>query len=87
VTGLTDDFETQGLVVREGDPADRRLWIVRQTPLRLSTFEAMAREHERWVVALFAHLDGRALQQLYRNPGALRVSRSPAAGASTRPDC
>ena len=32
VTGLTDDLERDGLVVRESSPGDRRAWIVRLTP-------------------------------------------------------
>ena len=87
VTGLTDDLERKGLVGRESDPADRSLWIVRLTPLGLRSFEAMAKEHERWILELFAHVDDRALQQLYRNLGALRVNQPPAADASTRRGC
>jgi len=32
VTGLTDDLEHEGTVVRESSPSDRRAWIVRLTP-------------------------------------------------------
>ena len=43
VTGLTDELERDGLVLREASPTDRRAWIVRLTPQGRSSFEAMAR--------------------------------------------
>ena len=73
VTGLTDELERDGLVVREGSPDDRRAWIVRLTPKGRRAFEAMASEHEQWVLELFAGLDVKTVQQLYTQLGALRV--------------
>jgi DNA-binding MarR family transcriptional regulator len=73
VTGLTDELERDGLVVREGSPDDRRAWIVRLTPKGRRGFEAMAREHEQWILELFAGLDAKTVQQLYAHLGALRV--------------
>jgi len=73
VTGLTDDLERDGLVLRASSPTDRRAWIVRLTPKGRRAFEAMAREHEQWILELFAGLDGDAVQQLYRHLGTLRV--------------
>jgi len=73
VTALTDDLERDGLVTRESSPTDRRSWIVHLTPQGRRGFEAMAREHERWVVELFSSLDARAVQQLHQHLGALRV--------------
>ena len=73
VTTLTDELERDGLVVRESSPTDRRSWIVRLTPQGRYGFEAMAQEHERWVVELFSGLDVRAVQQLHQHLGALRV--------------
>ncbi|MBS0446791.1 MAG: MarR family transcriptional regulator [Proteobacteria bacterium] len=74
VTVLTDDLEKDGLVVRENSPTDRRAWIVRLTPEGRKSFEAMAREHESWLVELFGGVDGRSLQQLHQQLGALRVT-------------
>jgi len=76
VTALTDELETDGLVVRESSPTDRRAWIVRLTPEGRRGFEAMAREHEQWILELFAALDARALQQLHHHLGALRAHRA-----------
>jgi DNA-binding MarR family transcriptional regulator len=73
VTGLTDDLERDGLVVREGSPTDRRAWIVRLTPQGRASFESMAREHEEWIVELFAGLDDAAVPELYDQLGKLRV--------------
>ena len=73
VTGLTDDLASEGLVVRESSPDDRRAWIVRLTPKGRRQFETMARVHEGWILELFAGLDGRTVQQLYGQLGRLRV--------------
>ena len=82
VTGLTDELERDGLVVREGSPDDRRAWILRLTPKGRRAFETMASEHEQWVLELFKGLDAKTVQQLYAHLGALRVqlvrSDSPA---------
>ena len=73
VTGLTDDLEKEGLVVRESSPADRRAWIVRLTPKGRRQFETMAREHEAWILELFAGLDAKTIRQLHAHLGQLRV--------------
>ena len=73
VTGLTDELERGGLVERVGSPTDRRSWIVRLTEPGRTGFEAMAAEHAQWVLALFAGLDTKALQQLHGHLGVLRV--------------
>ena len=73
ITGLTDELELEGVVVREGSPEDRRAWIVRLTPKGRRSFEAMAQEHEQWILELFAGLDAKAVQQVYAHLGALRV--------------
>ena len=73
VTGLTDELVREGMVVREASPDDRRAWIVRLTPGGRRSFEAMAREHEGWILELFAGVDAKAVQQMYGFLGALRV--------------
>jgi DNA-binding MarR family transcriptional regulator len=54
VTGLTDQLVSEGLVVRRGIPGDRRAYNVRLTPKGKRQFDAMAAEHEAWIVALLA---------------------------------
>jgi len=73
VTGLTDELASDGLVVREPSPADRRAWIVRLTPKGRAAFAAMAREHEGWILELFSSMDSKAMQQVHDHLGALRV--------------
>jgi DNA-binding MarR family transcriptional regulator len=73
VTGLTDDLEKEGFVVRESSPADRRAWIVRLTPKGRRQFETMAHEHEGWILELFAGLDAKTIRQLHAQLGQLRV--------------
>jgi DNA-binding MarR family transcriptional regulator len=56
VTGLTDQLEKEGLVVRDMDPNDRRSFTVRLTPSGRALFDKMAQAHEQWVVELFGGL-------------------------------
>jgi DNA-binding MarR family transcriptional regulator len=72
VTGLTDELEREGLVQRESSETDRRAWIVRLTPLGRTTFEAMAREHEEWILELFEGVSPSVRQKLYAHLGELR---------------
>jgi len=73
VTALTDELERDGLVVREASPTDRRSWILRLTREGRRSFEAMAREHEQWILELFGGLDAKAVQQLHTQLGTLRA--------------
>lgn len=73
VTGLTDELAKDGLVTRVDDPDDRRSVRVRLTPEGRRSFERMAREHEDWVVELFAGLEPAQKQALHDGLGQLRV--------------
>jgi len=73
VTGLTDELERDGLVQRESIETDRRAWIVSLTPQGRRTFEAMAKQHEDWILELFAGLEPAAIERLYTQLGKLRV--------------
>ena len=73
VTGLTDELQREGLVQRENDPLDRRAWRVRLTPKGKRLFEAMASEHEKWILELLGGLDDKTAQQLHQGLGQLRV--------------
>lgn len=66
VTGLVDALESEGLVVRMADATDRRALRVKFTREGRRKFRAMADEHEKWIIEMFAGLterDGRALAQ------------------------
>ena len=54
VTGITDQLEREGYVVRAPHPSDRRAYAVQLTPAGRRQFRRMAAAHERWVVELFA---------------------------------
>lgn len=67
VTGITDGLESEGLVVRAVDAADRRVFRVKLTAEGRRQFARMAREHERYIVELFGSLgtkDKKALLDL-----------------------
>lgn len=65
VTGITDQLEAEGLVVRETHPTDRRSYTVRLTPNGKRQFKRMAAVHEGWIVELMAGLDGPAKARMY----------------------
>jgi DNA-binding MarR family transcriptional regulator len=66
VTGITDQLEKEGLVVRVSDPSDRRAYTVKLTPAGRWVFAKMAAVHEQWVVDLFAGLNAAEKEQTYR---------------------
>jgi DNA-binding MarR family transcriptional regulator len=72
VTGITDGLEKEGLVVREVDERDRRVYRVRLTPEGQRQFRRMAAEHEQWVIALFEGLSARSKEQLVELLGELK---------------
>jgi DNA-binding MarR family transcriptional regulator len=72
VTGITDGLEKEGLVVREVDPADRRVYRVRLTAEGQRQFRRMAGEHEQWVIALFERMSSRDKSQLAELLGELK---------------
>ena len=82
VTGLTDELEREGVVSRTASPDDRRAWIVSLTPKGRRSFEAMASEHEQWILEMFSGLDMKTVKQLHSQLGQLRVHvmRNEAAG-------
>jgi DNA-binding MarR family transcriptional regulator len=72
VTGITDALEKEGLVVREVDQNDRRVYRVRLTAEGHRQFRSMAAEHEQWVITLFDGMSQRNKQQLVELLGELK---------------
>jgi DNA-binding MarR family transcriptional regulator len=72
VTGITDGLEKEGLVVREVDSTDRRVYRVKLTTEGQQQFRRMAAEHERWVIDLFGPLSPRQKKQLMDLLGELK---------------
>jgi DNA-binding MarR family transcriptional regulator len=83
VTGLTRQLADEGLVERRAVDGDRRVQVVRLTARGRRTFAAMAAEHERWVVELFAGLPSAERARLHALLGRLKQSLDP--GAITAP--
>ena len=72
VTGITDQLEAEGLVVREFSPDDRRAFIVRLTANGRRAFRRMAQAYERWIGEMFDNLPVRDRDQLLRLLGNLK---------------
>ncbi|MFO1317199.1 MAG: MarR family transcriptional regulator [Burkholderiales bacterium] len=72
VTGLTDQLVDEGLVERRPDPGDRRAYAVRLTDKGKRAFDAMAREHERWVIGMLAALPPADRARLHALLGTLK---------------
>lgn len=85
VTGLTDQLQAEGWVQRSPAPDDRRAAVLTLTPLGRQQFEAMASEHEAWVVELFAGLADGERQALHGLLGRLRGSVAQAAAEPPPP--
>jgi len=73
VTGITDGLEKEGLVVREVDAADRRVFRVRLTAEGKRQFRRMAGEHEQWIIDLFGSLGAKQKKQLTDLLGELKT--------------
>ncbi|HLJ25506.1 MAG TPA: MarR family transcriptional regulator [Candidatus Angelobacter sp.] len=56
VTGITDQLEREGLVVRTAYPGDRRAFTVKLTNTGLKRFREMAARHEQWIIELLGGL-------------------------------
>ena len=54
ITGITDQLEIDGLVVRAAHPADRRSSTVRLTAAGRRQFKKMAATHEQWIIELLS---------------------------------
>ena len=73
VTGLANQLVDEGLVERLAIPADRRAHAVRLTVKGKHAFDAMAVEHERWMIESFAGLPPADRHRLFELLGALKA--------------
>ena len=74
VTGITDQLVAEGLVERRAIPGDRRAQAVRLTAKGRRTFDAMAAEHERWIVDLLGGLHASDRDRLHALLGRLKTT-------------
>jgi len=72
VTGITDGLEKEGLVVREVDTTDRRVFHVKLSAEGQRQFRRMAAEHEQWVIELFEGMSVKHKNQLVELLGELK---------------
>lgn len=56
VTGITDQLEREGFVLRTACPGDRRAFTVKLTDTGLKRFREMAAQHELWIAELLGGL-------------------------------
>ena len=79
VTGLADQLEAEGLIVRDAVINDRRATRLKLTKLGQQRFAAMALVHEGWIVELFGALNRADLEQIYALLGKLKTGLRPPA--------
>jgi DNA-binding MarR family transcriptional regulator len=72
VTGITDGLEKEGLVIRQVDSADRRVFHVKLSAEGQRQFRRMAAEHEQWVIELFEGMSVKHKNQLVELLGELK---------------
>jgi DNA-binding MarR family transcriptional regulator len=72
VTGITDQLEREGLVVRTPYPGDRRAYTVKLTPTGLKRFREMAARHEQWIIELLGGLSRDEKETMIRELGKLK---------------
>ena len=84
VTGITDQLEREGFVVRMLDSGDRRTITVKLTAAGLKRFREMAASHEQWIVELLAGLSQEEKQTMLATLSKLKshlnAVPAPAAG-------
>jgi DNA-binding MarR family transcriptional regulator len=73
ITGIVDQLERAGLIVRTEDPSDRRVYLVKLTKEGRRQFALMATEHESWIVQLLAGIPKREQRALNESLSRLRA--------------
>jgi DNA-binding MarR family transcriptional regulator len=74
VTGLTNQLVDEGLVERQPIAGDRRAHAVRLTAKGKRAFDAMAVEHERWVIEMLAGIPAADRTRLFALLGDLKTN-------------
>ena len=73
ITGITDQLEKEGLVVRTKVESDRRSSLIKLTPQGKKSFAKMARAHESWVKSMFGELPEASRNALFQALGELKL--------------
>jgi DNA-binding MarR family transcriptional regulator len=74
VTGLTDQLVGEGLVLRVPIPTDRRAYSIRLTAKGKRAFDAMASEHERWVIEMLSGISAEERDRLHALLGRVKTT-------------
>jgi DNA-binding MarR family transcriptional regulator len=85
VTGITDQLELEGLVIRKLDRRDRRALTVKLTETGLKRFREMAAQHELWIVELFRGLSSEEKQIMFDLLHKLKAHLSSLGAACSAP--
>ena len=73
ITGITDQLEKEGLVVRTKVESDRRSSLIKLTPQGKKAFSRMARAHETWVKNMFGDMPESSRNALFQALGELKL--------------
>lgn len=73
VTGITDQLEREGLVLRTRQPGDRRAYTVKLTETGLRRFREMAARHEQWMIELLGGLSDTEKDVMIKELGKLKI--------------
>jgi len=73
ITGITDQLEKEGLVVRNKVATDRRSSIIKLTPKGRRAFKKMADSHEAWIQELFSHVSDKSRKAMFEALGELKL--------------
>jgi len=73
ITGITDQLEKEGLVMRTKVETDRRSSVLKLTPHGRRIFGRMASAHEGWVKSMFNDLPEGHRDALYQALGELKL--------------
>lgn len=65
VTGITDQLEREGLVLRKIAEGDRRSFVIKLTAEGKRAFSRMAKAHEEWIQDIFSELPPEELLHLH----------------------
>ncbi|KGD93568.1 MarR family transcriptional regulator [Achromobacter sp. RTa] len=84
ITGITDQLEKEGLVVRTKVESDRRSSLIKLTPLGRKSFARMARAHETWVKSMFGDLPEATRNALFQALGELKLQVVATRSASAK---
>ena len=85
VTGLTDQLVAEGLVMRRGIPGDRRAYNIRLTPKGKRQFDAMAVEHEAWIVELLSEVPAATREAMHESLAQLKIALATRLASRSEP--